>query len=298
MKKVLIFGGSGLVGSKFIELHKNYFNIKSPQVAEVDIIKKDQVKKEVEEFNPDSIVNFAAYTNVEEAEKQKDDESGICYQVNVIGAKNIAEVASDFDKHLIQISTEYVFDGSKENSPYVEEDIPKPINWYGRTKYLAETKVLESNKKTTIMRISMPYSSYYDLKKDVVRFFLEQLKIGNKVSAIEDQRITPTLVDDIANSLKVFLENKSEGIYHVSSRDSVSPLELVKTIAKIFQLDYSLISSTTLSEYSKNKKSKLLKNSWLNPAKFEKEFGDEILHTVEEGIIIFKNEIVGVDLNK
>ena len=146
MKKVLIFGGAGLVGSKFIEVNKNYFDIKSPQASEVDIINKDQVKKEVEEFNPDSIINFAAYTNVQEAENQKDDKSGICYLINSIGAKNVAEVASEFNKHSVYISTEYVFDGTKEMNPYVEDDKPSPVNWYGQTKYEGERFVLESNK--------------------------------------------------------------------------------------------------------------------------------------------------------
>lgn len=291
MKKVLAFGGSGLVGSKFIDLHSSTFEIKAPDAKEVDILNKDQIAKAVKQFNPDSIVNFAAYTNVEEAENQKDDQKGICFQVNAMGAKNIAEVTKDFGKHLIHISTEYVFDGTKVDSPYTETDKPNPINWYGMTKLAGEQSVLESGCKSIIMRISMPFSSHYELKKDVARFFLEQFKMGNQIKAIDDQRITPTLVNDIADALKVFLQNQSLGLYHVSSRDSVSPLEFVKTIAETFHLDYSLISSLKLDEYNKNKKAKLLKYSWLNPTKFEREFGDDILHTIEESLIIFKQEI-------
>lgn len=291
MNKVLVFGGSGLVGSRFIALHKDTFEIDSPDATKVDILDKNQVAKAVDEFNPDSIINFAAYTNVEEAENQADDKNGICFQVNAIGAKNIAEVTKDFDKHLIHISTEYVFDGTKADNAYTEEDKPNPVNWYGLTKLAGEQFVLDSSCKSIIMRISMPFSSHYELKKDIARFFLGQLKMGNKVKAVEDQKITPTLVNDIANALKVLLENKSIGIYHVSSRDSNTPLEFVKTICEIFNLDYYLINSVKLTEYNKDKKAKLLKYSWLNPAKFEKQFGDEILHTVEEGLTIFKEEI-------
>ncbi len=291
--KILIFGGSGLVGSKFVDLNKQIFEIKAPIVSEVDILNKDQISKIIENFDPDSIVNFAAFTNVEEAENQTEDKNGICYQINALGAKNVAEVAKSFDKHLVHISTEYVFDGQKENSPYTEEDTPSPINWYGQTKLFGEKFVLAANTKTVIMRISMPFSSHYELKKDVARFFLEQLRMKNPIKAIEDQRITPTLVNDIADALKIFLQNKSLGLYHVSSRDSVSPLEFVKTIANTFHLDFSLISSLKLDEYGKNKKAKLLRYSWLNPAKFEREFGDDILHTVEEGLVIFKQEIDG-----
>lgn len=291
MTRVLVFGGSGLVGSKFIDLHKTSFEIIAPSAEQVDILNKDQITKAVEQFNPDSIINLAAFTQVEEAENQKDDRSGICFQINAAGAKNIAESAEEFNKHLIYISTDYVFDGEKKHAPYIETDKPNPINWYGQTKLAGEQMVLEKGGKTAIVRISMPFSSYYESKKDIARFFLEQLKMGNQVKVVEDQWITPTLVDDIGSALKELLDNKSTGIYHVASRDSVTPLEFVKTLAEIFQLDYSLISKVSLDEFNKSKKAKLLKYSWLNPAKFEKEFGDDILHTAEEGLRIFKQEI-------
>lgn len=291
MKKILIFGGAGLVGSKFIEKYSQDFEIKAPKADEVDILKKDQISKEVEDFNPDSIINFAAYTNVEEAEIQKDDQEGVCFQVNVTGAKNVAFVCKDFGKNLIHISTEYVFDGTKDVAPYIEEDTPNPVNWYGATKLYGEDYVLESGCKSCIIRISMPFSPHYPLKKDIARFFFESLKNGQSVKAVEDQRITPILVSDIASALKVLLEKNSLGLYHVCSRDSITPLEFVKTMVETFGFDYSLVSSVKLEEYNNSKKAKLLKYSWLNPAKFEKEFGDDILHTVEEALIIFKQEV-------
>lgn len=289
--KVLIFGGSGLVGSKFIELYSQDFEISAPDVTEIDILNKDQVAKATQDLNPDQVINFAAYTNVEEAENQTGDKNGICYQINAIGAKNVAEACRDFNKKLIHISTEYVFDGTKEVSPYTEEDKPNPVNWYGQTKYFGEQFVLDSGCLGNIVRICMPFSPFYELKKDIARFFLDQLKSGNHITAIEDQRITPTLVSDIADALKTIILSSSKGIYHVSSTDSVTPLEFAKTIAETFKLDYSLISSTSFDEYNKKKKARMLRFSWLNPAKFEQEFGEGILHTVEEGVVLFKKEI-------
>lgn len=291
MKKILVFGGAGLVGSKFIQLNSLDFEIKSPSANEVDILNKLQLSKVIEDFNPDSIINFAAYTNVEEGESQKDDKEGICYQVNAVGAKNVAEAALKFDKHLIHISTEYVFDGTKGETPYTEEDNPNPINWYGQTKLFGENFVLESAGRVTVIRISMPFSAHFELKKDVARFFLEQLKMGKEVKAVKDQRITPTLVNDIANALKVLVENQSIGIYHVSSKDFMSPLEFAKIIAETFSLDYSLIRPMSLEEYNRAKKAKLLQYSWLNPAKFNTKFGSDILHNVKEGLAIFKQEV-------
>ena len=289
--RILIFGGNGLVGSKFIDLFKDVLEIKAPRAKVIDILNKDQVSKTVEDFNPDSVINFAAYTNVEEAENQNRDTKGIAYQINVVGAKNVAEACKVADKHLIYISTEYVFDGTKEDCPYNEEDKPNPINWYGQTKYYGEQQVLASGTKFVIARISMPYSSFYAQKKDVVRFFLEKLQNKEEVRAIEDQKITPTLVDDISYALKTLIEENSEGIYHISAKDSTTPLDFVKTIIQTFGLDYSLVKPMKLKEYNQNKKAKLLKNSWLSPAKFAKEFGEEVLHTVDEEIILFKNQM-------
>lgn len=291
MKKILVFGGSGLVGSKFIDLYKDNFEIKAPDATEVDILNKDVVARIVEDFNPDTVINFAAYTQVEEAENQKDDKAGICYQINVVGAKNAAEACCNLKKKLVHISTDYVFDGSKDTSPYTEEDKPNPINWYGMTKYFAEANVLESGCPLVIVRICMPFSPNYELKKDIARFFLEQLKAKKEIKAVEDQRISPTLVSDVAVGLKTLIDADATGLYHVTSTDSVSPLEFAKTIAETFSLDYSLINPISLDEFNKNKAAKLPKYSWLNPTKFEREFGEGILHTVEEGLSIFKKEI-------
>lgn len=289
--KILVFGGGGLVGSRFIELNKLNMEIKAPGAEQVDILNKDQILQIIESFNPDSVINFAAYTNVQEAENQKDEREGICYQINAIGAKNVAEACKLFDKHLVFISTEYVFDGTKEISPYVEDDKPNPVNWYGATKLFGEEYVFGSGCISTIVRISMPFRAKYEIKKDIARFFLEQLKLGNSLKGVDDQNITPTLVDDIVQGLKTILQNKSEGIYHISSKDSVTPLEFAKTIARLFGLSYALIDSITLDEFNKDKKAKFVKYSWLNPQKFEKEFGDDILHTVEEALVIFKQQI-------
>lgn len=291
MKKILVFGGSGLVGSKFIELYSNDFEINAPDVSKVDILNKDQVEKLVQKFDPDSIINFAAFTNVEAAEGQKGDKNGICFQINAVGAKNVARICKELNKKLTHISTEYVFDGTKENSPYTEDDKPNPVNWYGQTKYFAEQFVLESGCNLLIARICMPFSPFYELKSDIARFFLGELQNGRPIKAIEDQWVTPTLVSDIVNSLKVLVEADVSGLYHVSSTDSVTPLEFAKTIAETFGLDYSLISPISFDEYNKSKQAKLLKYSWLNPAKFEDEFGEGSLHTVEEGLILFKKEI-------
>lgn len=290
--KVLIFGGSGLVGSRFIQLNKDLFEIFAPDFSKIDILKADQINKALGSFKPDIVINFAAFTDVRGAEKQRGDKNGICYQINVNGAKNVADACESWDVHLIHISTDYVFDGKKTESPYTEEDKPNPINWYGQTKHLGDQFVLESGCVSTLVRISMPYSRHYQFKTDLARFFLEQLAKGSEISAIEDQRITPTLVDDIANALRAVIEKKSEGIYHICATNDTSPFEFAKLLARTFALNEFLIKPISLDEYQKGKIAPLLRYSRLNPSKFISEFGENILHSVEEGIEIFKKLLV------
>lgn len=289
MDKVLLFGGNGLVGSRFIELFSKAFEIKSPTAEEVDILNKESIQSIVSEFNPDVIINFAAYTNVEEAENQVNDQNGICYRVNVLGVKNISEVCKDLGKYLIHISTDYVFDGQKD-LPYTEEDQPNPINWYGRTKFLAEEEVKKAGGKNCIVRISMPYRAKYELKRDIARFFLGELREGKEVRGIDDQSTTPTFIDNIARALSEIVKNRVEGIYHVAAKSQVSVFEFAKTIAKTFSLDVSLVKSVSLAEYAASKKAKILKNSALDVSKFDREFPG-ILQTVEEDLKMFKKSV-------
>lgn len=291
--KVLVFGASGMVGSYFIK-NLSDFEIKAPSALDVDIVNPESIQAQMENFLPQVVVNLAAYTNVEEAENQKDDQNGICFKVNSLGPKNLALACQKFDTKFLHISTEYVFDGQKENSPYTEEDVPSPINWYGMTKYLGEQFVLESGAENTIVRLSMPYTGYFSDKKDIARFFLDELKGKREIAAIDDQRITPTFISGIAAALKAVIEKMPGGIYHICSKGSTTPFKFAKLIARQFNLDQSLVKPVSFKDYNKQKKAKLLKNSWLNPAKFIREFGGGILNTIEDDVGFFKQTVAQI----
>lgn len=296
MKKILIFGGSGMVGSRFLGLYKDKFEINAPNMEEVDILNKTSVTKIFADFCPDAVINFAAYTNVEEAEKQNGDKDSICYMINVIGVKNIAEVSKKNGVHLVHISTEYVFNGEKSESPYTEGDMPGAINWYGKTKQMADETILGSGCSFTIARISMPYCIDYPIKKDVARFFLNQLKQGLKVYAIDGQKITPTFTDDLANAFALIVKKSPRGIYNLSVTDYITPFEFAKKIALEFGFDPDLIDRVSFDEYNNKKTAKLLKYSWLDSSKFVKEFGSGIFHLVDENIKGFKKGVDALNL--
>lgn len=291
MKKILVFGGSGLVGSKFIETAKNIFAISAPNAGELDILDQEKVEKSLGELSPEFVINFAAYTNVQGAEEEKGNKEALCYKLNASGAKKLADACKETNVRLIHISTDYVFDGTKSGSPYTENDNPNPVNWYGQTKYFGEKFILESGCDFTIVRISMPFTSHYTLKQDIARFFLDQLRQNKEIAAITDEKITPVYTTDIANALIVMVNSYVGGVYHVVSKNPTSPFEFATMIAKTFGLDISLIDPITLDEYNLDKTAKILRYSWLDCKKFEREFGRGILHTIEESVAIFKEAV-------
>lgn len=291
MKKVLVFGSSGLVGSRIIELNKNNPDFILPSETEVDLLNPEQLKKSVLESGAKIILNLAAFTNVGKAEEEKGDEKGLVYKLNSLAVKNLADICKESDKHLIQISTEYVFSGNKEEGLYKEEDKPEPVNWYGQTKYYGEQFVQNSGCQFTLVRFSMPYRANFLEKGDIARTFLKMLRNGQEIFGCVDVINTPTFIDDIAQGLKLILEKEPGGIIHLASCDSINPFSFAKLIAQKFNLDESLVKEITLEEFSKGRSAPLLKNSGLDVAKFRGMFGEGILHTVEEGVTIFKKQV-------
>lgn len=290
-KKVLVFGGTGLVGSLFVETYGREFKIKAPSVETLDILDQNQLSSALKDFKPDSVINFAAYTHVQSAEAQQDDKNGLCYKINAKGARNVSEACKKENIHLIHISTDYVFSGEKSEAPYNEKDSPNPKNWYGKTKYFGEKFVVDNSYPFTIVRISMPFRSKFELKGDIARFFLGELRNGLKIRATKDQKITPVLVNDVAEALSEIIKKRSLGLYHVVSTNWTTPYEFAKLLAKTFGLDISLVKPITLDEYNLGKSAKILRYSWLDTSKFLREFGDGILHTVEESVELFKKQI-------
>lgn len=291
-QKLLIFGGSGLVGSKFIDLFQDKYEITAPEIDDLDILDKDKLFQFVKSQQAELVVNYAAFTNVDKAEEEKDNKEGLVYKINTLAVKDLSEICNLTYKKIIQYSTDYIFDGTKNESPYLEEDKPNPINWYGETKNEGEKFILESGVQNTIIRISMPYSAKYNLKKDIIRFFLEELQNGREIIAIDDQFVTPVLVDDAAFALDAIISNQAKGIFHTVSSSSITPFELTRLIADKFGFNKNLVKRVKLEKYNETRTAKRLKYAWLSVEKFKKRIGSKILHNIEEDIDIFRKQIV------
>jgi dTDP-4-dehydrorhamnose reductase len=303
-QKLLILGGSGLVGSRLVELLSSDFELITPSSSEIDLSKAGNFEKFVSDpanslIGEDlTIINFVAFTNVDGAENEKGDENGLAYRLNAQVPGEIAEWCEDMSHRLIHFSTEYIFDGAKEDSPYTEEDSPNPLGWYGKTKLQGDNWILESIEKganCVILRITMPFRANLEKKGDLARGLYNRLKNGQPIQAISDGKITPLFIDDLVKVIKGVLAKKEmQGIYNIASTDSTTLEEFVRLIADKAGLDQSLIATITFEEYWKEKvengASKRPKNSWLDSTKIQKELGIE-LPTVEKEIEAWLNQL-------
>lgn len=287
---IIATGLSGMIGNRFQELYGHKFDFQNLDLSEgVDITDEKAVMEAFEQTAGDVILHLAAYTDVDEAHKQEGDENGPAYQVNVVGTKNIVKAANAYNKFLIHISTDYVFDG-KKRKPYTEDDQPNPIEWYGKTKMLAEEVVREELQHYSILRTSFPFRSNYPQKLDVVRRIINGLKEDNLSPMFTDNALTPTFIDDLCKVFFMFTLKRPRGIWHATGSSHVSAFELATKIKEIYELP-GKIEEATLEEFVKTHETrprhKLLK---MSNAKLQEELGNPML-TIESALMIMQTQL-------
>jgi len=247
-EKILVTGADGLVGSRFVELAKQY-QFLTPAYPDFDLTDVDLVKKIIDGFNPEWIINFAAFTDVNAAETQMGDENGSVWKVNVEGVKNLLKAFPS--KNIIQISTDMVFPGNEENpGPYSENDKTPDtkynLTWYGWTKNQAEKEVLMSG--GTVLRIIYPVRYEFDAKLDYIRGALKKFTTGTMYPLFMDQQISIAFVDEIAETLQKIIDTDRGGIFHCSS-DTTTPFELITFTVDQLGGDSSKIKSASIKEF-------------------------------------------------
>lgn len=242
-------GLSGLVGSRLVELLAPAFTFADLSLdTGVDITNVDVVVPRIEASAAPWVLHFAAKTDVDGAERER--ELGVqssSWIVNVRATEHIVGACKRSGKRLLYVSTDYVFDGSKE--AYTEEDTPNPQGWYAVTKFEGEKRVATLDSKALIIRIANPYRAQFAPKPDFVAKIREKLAAGERISSPSDQLFVPTFIDDIAKALKTLIEQNASGVYHVVGSDALSPFEAAKAVARTFGLDESLVTPTTFTSY-------------------------------------------------
>ena len=251
--KIIGTGLSGLVGSRVAELLKRKYQFIDFSLASgVNILDKAVLETAFEkDKDAKAILHLAAFTDTNTAHEQRGDKKSLCYQLNVVGTKNIIDRCRKYGQYLIYVSTDFVFSGKKDGV-YNEDDQPDPIDWYGRTKYEAEKAVLASGLPASIVRIAFPYRAQFTPKQDLVRKIIIGLADKNLYSMFADQIITPTFIDDIAWGVDYFLTNKIGGVFHLVGSESLSPYQLARKIAREFNFDSNLVKKGSLENYQKS----------------------------------------------
>ena len=248
LKKLLVIGASGLLGSKVMEQARGKYDVVGTYNPEVDgkdlwrlealdIGSKDEVEALFKETGPDVVVLTAAMTNVDACEKHQ----VVANRVNASGPALVARACKTAGARLVHVSTDYVFDGRKDRR-YTEKDMPRPISIYGSTKLAGEKAVLSSLQGAAVARTAVLYGwNPLEGKDNFVTWALRKLRAGEKVTMFKDQRISPTFADDLASALLGIAETDESGTIHVSGPDCLDRVECGKMIAKVFCLDEGLV---------------------------------------------------------
>lgn len=225
MKKLLVIGGTGLVGSRFCELVKDRFEVVSIDEKILDITNREAIEKYFGENKFDSVINFSAYTDVAGGESQWNDKNGLAYRLNVLAPGYLANELIKSDTFFVHFSTDFVFEGLEDSKGPFDEDsqLPgKPDNlcWYGWTKNRGEVEISKSKVRNAIVRIANPFRSNYPQKLDFARKILDLYDNGNLFPLFTDQVITPCFVDDLVEPLSKIVDEELEGKFHLVSGDT------------------------------------------------------------------------------
>lgn len=257
MGEILVIGTSGLVGSRFVELHPNPAGLLTPGHQELDITNRQSVRDYFANNRPNVVVNFAAYTNVGEGEKQRGDKTGDCWKLNVEGVQNLLDCMTP-STFFVQISTDMVFSGSAQKPrPYSETDLPETesdkFTWYGYSKAEAERLVIAKlGEKSTILRLIYPVRATYDKKPDYLRKPLQSFDQGKLWPLFPDQRVSFGLIDETCLVLEKIIASRMTGIFHSGSSDTTNPYELVSYLLDRARGYKGELKTQSLDEFLKN----------------------------------------------
>ena len=236
MKKLLVIGGSGMLGSILIAEYKlNAIQFGAPKSTILDNTLQRQVQNYVFNVRPTAIVNCAAWTDVENSEHEY---LNAC-EMNANAVKNVAMAAKETGVPMVHISTDYVFDGSKIGM-YSEEDETNPINSYGRSKLIGERNLLEMLPENSyLIRTSWLYGIG---GKNFVKSILMKALNQERIQVVQDQVGSPTNSEDLARGIIAMLQEKPlAGIYHFSNIGKISWYEFAVRIYELAGADTQLV---------------------------------------------------------
>jgi dTDP-4-dehydrorhamnose reductase len=183
-------------------------------------------------------------TQVDQCETEQDK----CWLNNVTAVENLVHACEQTKTHLVQVSTDFIFDGT--NGPLDETAKPNPISFYGKSKLAAEVAIQKSNTDWAILRTVLVYGVTNDMSRsNIVLWVKKSLEEGKTINVVNDQWRTPTLAEDLAQGCYLAATKKMKGIYNISGDEMMTPYDIAIKTADFFGLDKSLIKQTDSTQF-------------------------------------------------
>lgn len=247
--RFLLLGATGQIGHALRASLSALGTVVAPDRTAVDFADSDSIRTTIREAVPDVVVNAAGYTAVDRAEQEPE-------QARVLNARApgvLAEAADEVGGWLVHYSTDYVFDGTKR-TPYVERDVPRPINTYGRTKWEGERAIQEVDGRHLILRTSWVYS---DRRSNFLRTMLRLADERDEITVVDDQTGTPTWAGWVAEATAAILArvlgrdgaDAESGVYHLSAAGQTSWYGFARAIFAQFGRDDVVVKPIASEEY-------------------------------------------------
>jgi dTDP-4-dehydrorhamnose reductase len=238
-RTMAILGGRGMLGTDLAAAcTRRGFDVRVYDLPECDITNPEHLERAVRDN--DLIVNCAAYTDVDGAERQAE----LAHRVNGAAVGCLGELARDNGKWVLHISTDFVFDGRLDR-PYVETDTPNPINEYGKSKLAGERLLRESGCAHCIIRLEWMYGSH---GRNFISKLVERAQTSERLKVVDDQVGSPTATVEVARVIGDLSERMAEGVFHFAAAGYVSRYEMAAFILERFGLEVELWPCRT-SEY-------------------------------------------------
>ncbi len=291
--KIMVTGSNGLLGQKLIHQLANRPDVTLLATARgnnrlkqqagyaytsLDITDGAAVLALCNAWQPDAIIHTAAMTQVDDCE----DQQAACWELNVTAVDHLIRAAEAVNAHLVHLSTDFIFDGAA--GPYDETAAPNPLSFYGKSKLAAEKLLLESSISYSIIRTVLVYGVAEDMSRsNIVLWAKGALEKGQPLRIVSDQFRTPTLAEDLAQGCILAAMKRAQGIYNISGKDQMSVLELVKRVAKYFDLPTDQISEVSTDTLNQRARRPLVTGFILDKAR--RDLGYEP-HSFEEGIAL------------
>ncbi len=235
--RLFIAGADGQLGSDVVRLLSPTVEVTARVMDELDVTDRAALRREVEASHPDVVINCAAYTAVDRAETEQD----VAYQVNVLGAHNVAQAARRVGARVVYFSTDYVFDGTA-TQPYDEEAPTGPLSVYGRTKLQGEQATREANPDHLILRLAWLYGS---TGHNFVRTILRLAREKDQLRIVDDQVGSPTFTEDVVHQLWTAIEEGCSGTYHCVNAGQASWYSFADHIVHRLGLNVPVIAIRT-----------------------------------------------------